>query len=108
MMTLPDGIAEKYRHPITYFKTGFGLVLLREQILGEDRFDYAFKNYIHNWAYKHPQPDDFFRSMDNGAGEDLSWFWKGWFYNNWPLDLAITDARYVNNDPKQRDTGYCG
>lgn len=101
MMTLPDGIAEKYRHPITYFKTAFGLVLLREQILGENRFDYAFKNYIRNWAFKHPQPDDFFRSMENGAGEDLSWFWRGWFYNNWPLDISLTDATYVNNDPKQ-------
>jgi hypothetical protein len=39
--------------------------------------------------------------MDNGAGEDLSWFWKGWFYHNWPLDLALIDAKYVNNDPKK-------
>jgi aminopeptidase N len=75
-MTQPDAIAEKYRHPLTYFKPAFGLILLREQILGKDRFDYAFKNYIHKWAYKHPQPDDFFRSMDNAAGEDLSWFWR--------------------------------
>jgi len=76
------------------------LVLLREQILGKNRFDYAFKNYIAKWAYKHPQPDDFFRSMENGAGEDLSWFWKGWFYNNWPLDIVLVDARYANKDPK--------
>jgi len=101
IMTAADAVPEKYRHPTVYFKPAFGLVLLREQILGKDRFDYAFRNYIHNWAFKHPQPDDFFRSMENGAGEDLSWFWKGWFYNNWPLDLAITDARYVNKDPKQ-------
>lgn len=101
IMTAADAVPEKYRHPIVYFKPAFGLVLLREQILGKDRFDYAFRNYIHAWAYKHPQPDDFFRSMDNGAGEDLSWFWKGWFYNNYQLDLALTDARYVNNDPKK-------
>ncbi|WP_179413940.1 M1 family metallopeptidase [Mucilaginibacter sp. E4BP6] len=98
IMTPADGVAEKYRHSITYFKTAFGLELLREQIIGKDRFDYAFRNYIHKWAYKHPQPDDFFRSMDNGAGEDLSWFWKGWFYNNYKLDLALVDARYVDKD----------
>jgi aminopeptidase N len=101
IMTAADAIPEKYRHPLTYFKPAFGLVLLREQILGPDRFDYAFRNYIHKWAYKHPQPDDFFRSMDNGGGEDLSWFWKGWFYNNYALDLAIVDAKYVDNDPKK-------
>ena len=101
IMTAPDAISEKYRHPLTYFKPAFGLILLREQILGKNRFDYAFKNYIHNWAYKHPQPDDFFRSMDNGGGEDLSWFWKGWYYNNWSLDLALVDAKYVDKDPKK-------
>jgi hypothetical protein len=101
IMTAADAVPEKYRHPIVYYKPAFGLVLLREQILGKDRFDYAFRNYIHKWAFKHPQPDDFFRSMDNGAGEDLSWFWKGWFYHNWSLDLALIDAKYVNNDPKK-------
>ena len=100
IMTAADAVPEKYRHPIVYFKPAFGLVLLREQFLGKDRFDYAFRNYIRNWAFKHPQPDDFFRSIENGGGEDLSWFWKGWFYNNWSLDLAVVDAKYVNNDPK--------
>ena len=100
IMTAADAIPEKYRHPLTYFKPAFGLVMLREQILGKNRFDYAFKNYIAKWAYKHPQPDDFFRSMENGAGENLSWFWKGWFYNNWPLDIVLVDAKYANKDPK--------
>ncbi|SCW41448.1 M1 family metallopeptidase [Mucilaginibacter sp. NFR10] len=98
IMTAPDAIPEKYRHPLTYYKPAFGLVLLREQILGKDRFDYAFKNYINQWAFKHPQPDDFFRSMENGAGEDLSWFWKGWFYNNWLVDIALIDAKYAGKD----------
>jgi len=101
IMTAADAVSEKYRHPIEYFKPAFGLVLLREQILGKDRFDYAFRNYIHKWAYKHPQPDDFFRCMDNAAGEDLSWFWKGWFYNNLQLDLELVSANYVDNDPKK-------
>jgi len=101
IMTAADAVPEKYRHTIEYFKPALGLVLLREHVLGHDRFDYAFKNYIHEWAYKHPTPEDFFRSMDNAAGEDLSWFWNGWFYHNWQLDLALIDAKYVNNDPKQ-------
>lgn len=101
IMTEADAIPEKYRHPITYFKPAFGLVLLREQILGPDRFDYAFREYVRHWAFKHPTPFDFFHSMENGAGEDLSWFWKEWFFHNWTLDLAITDARYVSGDPSK-------
>lgn len=101
IMTYADAVSEKYRHPITYYKTSFGLVLLREQILGKDRFDYAFRNYTKKWAFKHPQPDDFFRSMENGAGEDLAWFWRGWFYNNYKLDLALISAKYQDNDPKK-------
>jgi hypothetical protein len=101
IMTAADAVPGEYRHPVEYFKPAFGLVLLREQILGKDRFDYAFRNYMHQWAYKHPQPEDFFRSMESGAGEDLSWFWKGWFYNNYKLDLTIIDAKYVDNDAKK-------
>lgn len=101
IMTAADNINSEDRHPVSYFKTAFGLVLLREVILDPKRFDYAFKNYIHNWAYKHPTPNDFFNAMENGAGEDLTWFWKGWFFNNYKLDQAITDVNYVNNDPKQ-------
>jgi hypothetical protein len=87
-----DVIGETYRHAISYFKPAFGLVLLREQILGRDRFDAAFRRYITAWAYKHPTPSDFFRLMASEAGEDLDWFWRGWFFNNEPMDLAITNA----------------
>lgn len=100
MMTRADQFSEKYRHPVEYFKGAFGLVLLREVILGHDRFDYAFKKYIEKWAYKHPSPEDFFRTIDNEAGEDLSWFWKEWFYNNWQLDLAIESVSYEQGDAK--------
>ncbi len=101
MMTRADGVPEKYRHAIEYFKPAFGLVLLRETILGKDRFDYAFRRYIQNWAFRHPSPIDFFRTMDNEAGEDLSWFWREWFYNNWSLDLAVQGVGYTDNDPKK-------
>ncbi len=93
MLTRADGIPEKYRHPMVYFKPALGLVLLREQILGHDRFDYAFRQYIRHWAYRHPAPEDFFRTMDNEAGEDLSWYWREWYYHNWPLDLAVQSVR---------------
>ncbi|MDP4251339.1 MAG: M1 family metallopeptidase [Bacteroidota bacterium] len=99
--TTADAVDETYRHPVIYFKTAFGLVLLREQILGRERFDYAFKTYIRAWAYRHPGPDDFFRCMENASGENLSWFWREWFYHNWEFDIAIADAKYTSNDYAQ-------
>ena len=99
ILTRADVVKEKYRHPVTYFKTAYGLTLLREQILGPGRFDAAFRQYAHDWAFKHPSPSDFFRTMDSAAGEDLSWFWRGWFRHNWKLDLAVTGVKYVGNDP---------
>jgi aminopeptidase N len=82
-----------------YYKTALALNVLRNVVLEPDRFDYAFKTYINRWAYKHPQPEDFFRTMNNAAGEDLNWFWKEWFYTNWNVDQAVTDVKYTNNDP---------
>jgi len=94
-----DSIREEYRHPVTYFKTAFGLTLLREDILGPERFDPAFRKYIADWAYKHPKPSDFFRAMESAGGEDLSWFWRGYFLNNWSHDLAVADVAYIDGDP---------
>jgi hypothetical protein len=97
-ITDADAVPEKYRHPITYFKAAFGLVLLREQIIGPERFDSAFRRYIATWAYKHPSPSDFFRFMDSAAGEDLGWFWRGWFEHNWQFDMAVTKAAPTDGD----------
>jgi len=77
-------------HPVSYFKGAYGMVLLREQILGKERFDWAFRKYIRDWAYKHPSPSDYFREMSSEGGEDLGWFWRGWYMNNWRFDLAVT------------------
>ncbi|NKZ38895.1 M1 family metallopeptidase [Oleiagrimonas citrea] len=99
ILTKPDMIREKYRHPVTYFKSALGLNLLREQILGPERFDVAFRRFVHAWAFKHPTPSDFFRAMDSGAGEDLSWFWNGWYRHNWSLDMAVTGVRYIGGKP---------
>ena len=92
LMTRSDQVREKYRHPSSYFKSALGLVLLREQILGPERFDFAFKKFVADWSFKHPTPSDFFRAMNSAGGEDLSWFWRGWYFNNWNLDLAVTGA----------------
>jgi hypothetical protein len=88
-MTPAESMWTTYGHTVSYFKTALGLVLLREQILGRERFDPAFRQYIRAWAFKHPKPADFFRAMDSAAGEDLSYFWRGWFAHNWSLDLAV-------------------
>ena len=99
--TSPDNLKESNLGVLAYYKPSMGLVLLREQILGPERFDEAFTAYINRWAYKHPTPDDFFRTMENVAGEDLRWFWRGWFVNSWKLDQAVNEVKYVKNDPTQ-------
>jgi len=81
-----------------YGKTAFGLILLRNVILGKDRFDYAFRKYTEYWAFKHPTPNDFFHCMNSAAGEDLNWFWKEWFFTTWTLDQALSNVKYVDND----------
>jgi hypothetical protein len=98
IMSQPANLKEGNTGLLLYFKPSIGLVLLREQVLGPERFDFAFKTYINRWAFKHPTPDDFFRTMENASGENLQWFWRGWFMNNWKLDVAVSDVKYVNND----------
>ncbi|WP_168208825.1 M1 family metallopeptidase [Chitinophaga sp. XS-30] len=82
---------------LAYYKPALGLQLLREEVLGEERFDKAFKYYIDNWAFKHPTQWDFFRAMENGSGESLDWFWRAWILDNWKLDMAVTDVKYQND-----------
>src|SRR5690625_2369218 len=98
IMTRSDAGKREYIHPVAHFKAAFGLVLLRNVILGHDRFDYAFKSYTRDWAYKHPSPADFFRTIDSKAVADLSWFWRGWFFNNWQLDQARSEERRVGKE----------
>ncbi len=87
------------QHYQYYSKTAYGLKLLRDVVVGKDRFDYAFRNYTKTWAFKHPTPYDFFHCINNAAGEDLNWFWKEWFFTTWTLDQTITEVKYVDNDP---------
>ena len=97
ILNTPDALREANIGSSLYYKPAYGLELLRDQILGPDRFDYAFRTYINRWAYKHPTPWDFFHTMENVSGEDLGWFWRGWFLENYMLDQAITGVQYDNN-----------
>lgn len=82
-----------------YYKPATALQVLRNVILGKERFDRAFNTYINRWKYKHPQPWDFFNTMSNVSGENLSWFFRGWFMNNWRNDQGVKSITYVDNDP---------
>ena len=101
IMTSPDNMKEDHIGDLCYSKPSAGLVILREQVLGPERFDLALKTYVERWAFKHPQPDDFFRTMENVGGEDLGWFWRGWFQYNWKFDQGINAIKYVKNNPKK-------
>jgi len=90
--TYPDVANTSNLGMIAYMKPAIGLLMLREYILEPERFDYAFKSYIEAWAYKHPQPNDFFNLMENVSGENLSWFWKSWFYGTENIDLGIENV----------------
>lgn len=100
LMTPPEAMGLD-DYGLYYNKTSLCLDMLRNVILGADRFDYAFRTYINRWAFKHPQPYDFFRTMNDAAGEDLNWFWKEWFFTNWKLDQAITDVKYILGAPSK-------
>ena len=100
IMNTPDAMLERNIGVNLYMKPGYGLTLLRTQILDSVRFDYAFRKYVHDWKYKHPSPWDFFRSIENSVGEDLNWFWQAFFVENYRLDQAVSKVEYVNNDAK--------
>jgi len=89
IMTESDVIQRQFGNN-GYSKPAAGLVMLREQVLGPELFDQAFGEYSKRWAFKHPMPADFFRSLDDGAGELLNWFWRGWFYTTHANDQAVT------------------
>jgi hypothetical protein len=75
-----------------YGKPATALNILRETVMGRELFDYAFKEYARRWAFKHPMPADFFRTMEDASGVDLDWFWRGWFYTTEPVDIAVENV----------------
>jgi len=94
MDTYPDHIWRGRMGGLIYEKTAVALVLLREQVMGPERFDAAFRRYCAQWAFKSPQPADFFRCMEDAGGMDLAWFWRGWFLETGTLDQAVTDVGF--------------
>src|SRR5690606_23519601 len=98
IMTIPDVIQTGNLGWEAYYKPALGLKLLREVVLGKDRFDYAFREYTRRWAFKHPTPYDVFRAIENAAGENIGWFWKGWFFENYKLDQGVREVTYIDQD----------
>ena len=84
--------------PNAYSKPATGLNILRETIMGREQFDYAFKEYARRWAFKHPTPADLFRTMEDASGEDLDWFWRGWFYSTEACDISIDTVKFAKAD----------
>jgi hypothetical protein len=83
-----------------YGKPATALNILRETVMGRELFDYAFKTYAQRWAYKHPEPADFFRTMEDASAVDLDWFWRGWFYTTDRCDIALEGVRYFTIDTR--------
>jgi len=84
--------------PNAYSKPATGMNILRETIMGRELFDYAFKEYARRWAFKHPEPADLFRTMEDASGEDLDWFWRGWFYGTDACDISLDTVKYFRPD----------
>ena len=87
--------------PNAYGKPATALNILRETIMGEELFDHAFKTYSTRWMFKHPTPEDFFRTMEDASAVDLDWFWRGWFYTTDYVDIGISEVKqyYVSSEP---------
>jgi hypothetical protein len=103
IMTSSDNILQFGAN--AYSKPATALNILRETVMGRDLFDYAFKEYARRWAFKHPEPADFFRSMEDASGVDLDWFWKGWFYGTKPVDIGLEQVKYyqVNTQNPEKE-----
>jgi hypothetical protein len=86
--------------PNAYAKPATALNVLRETIMGRELFDFAFKEYSTRWAFKHPTPTDFFRTMEDASAVDLDWFWRGWFYDIEPVDISIDAVKHYMADDK--------
>ena len=96
IMTKADAVANVGSN--AYGKASTGLNILRETILGRELFDFAFKEYAKRWAFKHPTPTDFFRTMEDASGTDLDWFWRGWYYGTDPVDISLDSVKWYRMD----------
>ncbi|WP_405395709.1 M1 family metallopeptidase [Maribacter sp. Asnod2-G09] len=94
--------------PNAYGKPATALNILRETVMGRELFDHAFKTYSHRWKFKHPTPEDFFRTMEDASAVDLDWYWRGWFYTTDYVDMAVKDIKkyYVSDKPNKKMKAY--
>jgi hypothetical protein len=86
--------------PNAYAKPATALNVMRETVMGRELFDYAFKEYARRWAFKHPTPADFFRTMEDASAVDLDWFWRGWFYGTDAVDISLDNVIAFRMDSK--------
>ncbi|MEO5599969.1 MAG: M1 family metallopeptidase [Cyclobacteriaceae bacterium] len=108
IMSMSDNIRGEEFGPNAYFKPSAALTLLRETIMGPELFDTAFKEYAQRWAFKHPRPADFFRTMEDASAVDLDWFWRGWFYTNDNVDVELSEVKWFKlknetSDPESKN-----
>lgn len=96
IMTNSENIVQYFAN--AYMKPSCALNILRETIMGREKFDYAFKTYSQRWAFKHPTPADFFRTMEDASGVDLDWFWRGWFYGIDAVDISLDSIKWYKVD----------
>jgi Peptidase family M1 domain len=94
IMAMSDN-QSRYNGPNGYTKPSAALTLLRETVMGPELFDKAFKEYAQRWAFRHPKPADFFRTMEDASAVDLDWFWRGWFYSTDNVDVTLDEVRWL-------------
>ncbi|MEY3368929.1 MAG: hypothetical protein RI973_2084 [Bacteroidota bacterium] len=108
IMTNSENIVDYYSN--AYRKPAAALNVLRETIMGREKFDYAFREYCRRWAFKHPTPADFFRSMEDASGMDLDWFWRGWFFSIDNVDISMDSLVWkrvdLENDPERKENTF--
>ncbi|ANE52414.1 M1 family metallopeptidase [Flavisolibacter tropicus] len=100
LLTAPDVIQQDNLGIAAYEKPSMMLNALRDVVLGQERFDRAFREYVSRWAFKHPTQWDFFHTIENVSGEDLGWFWRGWVVNNWKFDVGLKGVTYIEEKPE--------
>lgn len=104
IMTQSDSVLQL--GPNAYGKPSAALHILRDTILGRERFDFAFKEYARRWKFKRPTPADFFRTMEEASGTDLDWFWRGWFYTTDHVDISLDRVYKLRLDTKDPDIDF--
>ncbi len=94
--------------PNAYGKPATALNILRETVMGKELFDHAFKTYANRWKFKHPTPEDFFRTMEDASAVDLDWYWRGWFYTTDYVDIGVKGVKkyYVSSKPTAQMKKY--